>query len=178
MAFGRKIGLGGGGVRFAFAILLLLGISFSFIQNGFSFEDFDERPEPKIQKTFLQSSELMALEKSLNQSSKKEYREGEYMCGHFSYDLINLLNENDIKARMMIGQKHETGDVHAWISIDIDPQTGKIESQKIDDTYKLIDVCDITSENEKMNCLAGNKIDQNYYKTQLADNSKSNASVE
>jgi hypothetical protein len=118
------------------------------------------------------------LAHTLAQSSQKEYREGEYMCGHFSYDVMQSLETLNIKSRMMIGKKHENDNIHAWISIDIDPQTGQIETTKIDDTYELIDVCDIDPVTGALDCLAGNKINKDYYLTQMADSSVDNLPVE
>ena len=107
-----------------------------------------------IQKTFLLNKYSYLID-SLEEVSQGVYGDS-YQCLDFSGDLQKKLKDQGIDSKIsIVEQEGKTGEYHAVVSIQIEPQTGQAVS------YKTIDSC--ITENGKIICENGTVEGRNMY---------------
>lgn len=107
-----------------------------------------------VQKTFL-LNKYSYLVDSFEEVKKGIYSDN-YQCLDFSSDLQKKLKEQGIDSRInIVEQEGKTGEFHAVVSVQIEPQTGKAVS------YKTVDTC--VNESGRIVCEKGTVEGKNLY---------------
>ena len=107
-----------------------------------------------VQRTLL-FNKYSYLINSFEEANKKDYTDN-YQCLDFSSDLQQKLKEQGIDSQVSIVEQEGKADqLHAVVSIQIEPQTGKAVS------YKTVDTC--TNDGGKLVCDKGMIENKNIY---------------
>jgi hypothetical protein len=107
-----------------------------------------------VQRTLL-FNKYGYLINSFEEASKKSYTDS-YQCLDFSSDLQKKLQEQGIDSQVsIVEQEGKTDELHAVVSIQIEPQTGKPVN------FKNVDTC--TNDGEKLVCDKGTIENKNIY---------------
>jgi len=101
--------------------------------------------------TFYQYQDIIS---ALDQAKNHAYTD-KYQCMDFSKDLSEKLTKLGVANSIEIVQTEKTGEYHAVVSLQIDPQKGEIVN------YKTIDNCNLDGDN--LSCNKGNIQNHNMY---------------
>lgn len=110
-------------------IFLIVGLCYSWLELQFLKLTLVNVSE--IEYVYLPNNSYLKLEMALRETASIQYNKRNYNCVEFSNDLIKKLDGFGIKAEGVGGIGPEGG-CHAWVSIWIEPQTGRFISPSED----------------------------------------------